>query len=1110
MASRPPSYHHHPAVDSRPPPPPQFSQPPPPPPPPPPQHQQQHHHHSQQQHMHHHHHQQQPPHQPPPPTYYQQPGYGHPPPPTHQTAPPPPQGLSLPPIQAHAGAAPPPPPEHQQALPPYRHPSTHDPREGPPPPEYQYNHTRSGHATPAPVNRSYSHDSTHQQRTPTTPAASGPYQHTTSAPDSHGAPQAHHMEHGQHHGYPNGAQHGLPPPPAVSQGPPPGHEQGQYMTPIMDNHHGYPPPQQPPPSQMYSQQNYGPPNASMFTVHKKKQMRATQACEQCRQRKQKCDEGSPCSFCKENSLNCTYRETPPAKTDKNMEKVISHLEALQGTVPMLHSLADKINSMDERVRRIEHERSPTEAGAQSNENMVDEPQAVRRKPELDDHRTAPHKLILLWPSVRPLLLDAHVDVNDGYVMEAEDRGVLRLYGRGEGIDEHDGTQPGGAPSPARSDDSNEVSAPTPPEGVWGTGFAAHPHPEIRRSEPYSAGGLKPDGSLDLDANTINTLYESYMRHIHVMHPFLDKSRVRKLFDTFIHRYGTGNKPQFRNHTFAVGSNESDRPLKRQRSNGSTSHNAPGSDSGTRGKILTERSPGNAIVYLVLALGKICAHKEPLPGLAQDSKLSANANIAHQLTGHPNYGNSPVSANIKPSPASPKSTPAHATPLSNEGGVRFESRSRRSSLDGASTAGSRNMDVVPGLAYYAKAAEILGDQGDGYDLVHAQMFLLAGLFKGQLARVKESMSWITMAGRATQSLLERYKLYNEQYWSAYGDVRTQHQKGQRQIKDKRQNLIVLASWTCLQLESDILAELRLPSSGIQSIENLLLMPHQIPGEEDNTYAGIQTNGSADDDEGYILFVYTAQMYLRRRLNQIHREMYGPECLGKEEHEVQMMLKGHEETLSAWRAGLPSTLAWSDSDPPPSDILSARLRAKYWGAKYIVNRPFLDYALHILPYVVEGDRTVEQASIDAHGNPRDKAEIHLFKAIEGMGKSEVWQAAKRCIQAAMQSTVAFDGIPNRLVVTNIHGTAHAQFGNMLVLSATYYNKYLKQLIDSEKLKVLLERTIQFLRRLAPISPTCSNDCVILEKINHCLFGVPQDAKHLYRGELEPPSASNSFTT
>jgi hypothetical protein len=61
-----------------------------------------------------------------------------------------------------------------------------------------------------------------------------------------------------------------------------------------------------------------------------------------------------------------------------------------------------------------------------------------------------------------------------------------------------------------------------------------------------------------------------------------------------------------------------------------------------------------------------------------------------------------------------------------------------------------------------------------------MFLLAGLYKGQLARVKESMSWIAMADRVTQTLLDRHKLYNDNYWTAYRDVRRQHEKGQKLI------------------------------------------------------------------------------------------------------------------------------------------------------------------------------------------------------------------------------------------------------------------------------------------------------------------------------------------
>ena len=90
--------------------------------------------------------------------------------------------------------------------------------------------------------------------------------------------------------------------------------------------------------------------------------------------------------------------------------------------------------------------------------------------------------------------------------------------------------------------------------------------------------------------------------------------------------------------------------------------------------------------------------------------------------------------------------------------------------------------------------------------------------------------------------------------------------------------------------------------------------------------------------------------------------------------------------------------------------------------MINRPFLDYALHIMPHVRDGS-SVEEVALDVHRNPRNKAEIHLFKAIELMGESEVWEACKRCIEAAMQSTVALDGVPDRLIVANIHGTAHA---------------------------------------------------------------------------------------
>jgi hypothetical protein len=39
----------------------------------------------------------------------------------------------------------------------------------------------------------------------------------------------------------------------------------------------------------------------------------TKACNQCRQRKQKCDEQRPCSYCRQENVKCEYKEVQPAK-----------------------------------------------------------------------------------------------------------------------------------------------------------------------------------------------------------------------------------------------------------------------------------------------------------------------------------------------------------------------------------------------------------------------------------------------------------------------------------------------------------------------------------------------------------------------------------------------------------------------------------------------------------------------------------------------------------------------------------------------------------------------------------------------------------------------------
>jgi hypothetical protein len=82
-------------------------------------------------------------------------------------------------------------------------------------------------------------------------------------------------------------------------------------------------------------------------------------------------------------------------------------------------------------------------------------------------------------------------------------------------------------------------------------------------------------------------------------------------------------------------------------------------------------------------------------------------------------------------------------------------------------------------------------------------------------------------------------------------------------------------------------------------------------------------------------------------------------------------------------------------------------------------------------------------------------------------------------------------------------------MLVLSATWHIPYLRKLIDQERFEFLLGRTIIFLRKLSPISPTCQLDCSTLEKIQRVLFGNPPAELPMYRanGSVDPLNSATA---
>lgn len=606
------------------------------------------------------------------------------------------------------------------------------------------------------------------------------------------------------------------------------------------------------------------------------------------------------------------------------------------------------------------------------------------------HTTAAQNL-LNWPSIKKLIPPK---ITASYVIDEETgRGLLRLYGSGEGEDKNDGHE--GAPSPAGSTSSEgrrmDEETSSSPHGVWGTGQI---HPLTPSSMPHNShtardhpGGVSPHGGLMLDSDAVDRYFRSYMDHMHILHPFLEPRVIRHMVHTFKRKYSWDVRST--PHTAATIGTKRKREMTESPTSMDEPHAANHVNSRTQARLLStgapliEHSVANAIVLLVIALGKVCSHREPLPGPA--STTSMRTSTPHSAL----YSDLPMPMSA---PTSPFNT------QSNLNGTNNISVSSPANPQG------KNMDAIPGLAYFAKAADILGELPGGTDVSHIQANLLAGLYMGQLARILPSYEYIMKACMAAQILIES-RPYKEQT-----------------IKPNRRNLINFAFWSCLQLESDIAAELELPLSGITRFESSQHkdMPTSVTLEH-----GLDGTSNANEIVRYYLY----QIQLRMTMNSVHSTLYRQSKDPSTRPSITIM-GVLDENLENWRRIL-NNWSWDDDDHESPDINVARMRGKYYGGKYIVWRPAVHYALLISEGLLKdhsdespaayGNSELTSPSVQ-HASVGDN-QLHRHGSDMPYISPDLLQAARICIQAAIRSTTCFDKVPRRLIVTNIFGTVHA---------------------------------------------------------------------------------------
>lgn len=393
------------------------------------------------------------------------------------------------------------------------------------------------------------------------------------------------------------------------------------------------------------------------------------------------------------------------------------------------------------------------------EEMEDEPPGppvAPGQPAIPLYHTTLASLLLKWKPIRQVV-QHHLDregikyVDEFPIQQEERRGLLRLFGRGEGqgngLVEREGSVDQGRWE--AYDDYSDTGAPSPAD-CWGT---------IGGLTPPVAGDSKGAvnvPTLDFTEHLVWTYVKSYQDNIQNMHPLIIPKELNAMVHLFLenvrrttakrsNKYGeAGNVARFADMRDQTSS---DIGQKRKRSPGvGPSATPPGVTPipSKPAKPVFERSIQNALVLLVLALGKICLCKEKIPEVvpvndpSQGSPVIRNGHPLSPMQGSPpSYAPMPLSSTLP----SPKDL---------AGSRRGSFQSGTTSLPRIISVSKRNLDVIPGLDYFATATDILGGQLGGATLKHVYANILAGLYHGQLGRVLESYAYIRQAGYALQT------------------------------------------------------------------------------------------------------------------------------------------------------------------------------------------------------------------------------------------------------------------------------------------------------------------------------------------------------------------------
>lgn len=225
---------------------------------------------------------------------------------------------------------------------------------------------------------------------------------------------------------------------------------------------------------------------------------------------------------------------------------------------------------------------------------------------------------------------------------------------------------------------------------------------------------------------------------------------------------------------------------------------------------------------------------------------------------------------------------------------------------------------PGLSYFAAAWALLPALMTRNTVISAQCMVLAAAYLFYLVRPLEAWNLLSNTSTKLQLLLS----------------------GPGRVPPEERELSERVYWNALLFESDLLAELDLPHSGIVQFEECVGLPCGF--QEYDTFDSLADPPSEDANQQVLgrdeLWYFLAEIALRRLLNRVSQLIYSKESVATMSA-LEPVVAELDFQLGQWYESLPLALQFPYTRGLLSDPVQTVLRLRFYACRTIIFRPYI---------------------------------------------------------------------------------------------------------------------------------------------------------------------------